>query len=154
MSTIITVLNGPNLNFLGKREPEIYGTETLEDIEKFCKEWATRVGIIVHFHQSNYEGQLVEWIQEAVGMSAGLIINPAAYSHTSVAILDALKMFTGTKVEVHLSHIYHREAFRHHSYTSAGVDAVIAGCGSDGYWFALEYIAKRLKFGIEESKVV
>lgn len=86
---------------------------------------------------------MVEWIQEAIGASAGLIINPAAYSHTSVAILDALKMFTGTKVEVHLSHIYHREAFRHHSYTSAAVDAVIAGCGGDGYWLALEYIVKR-----------
>ncbi|CDO46153.1 3-dehydroquinate dehydratase [Bartonella henselae] len=143
MSMIITVLNGPNLNFLGKREPEIYGTETLEDIEQFCKECATRLGVRIHFYQSNYEGQLVEWIQEAIGASAGLIINPAAYSHTSVAILDALKMFTGTKVEVHLSHIYHREAFRHHSYTSAAVDAVIAGCGGDGYWLALEYIVKR-----------
>ncbi|WP_208435593.1 type II 3-dehydroquinate dehydratase [Bartonella phoceensis] len=154
MSTIITVLNGPNLNFLGKREPEIYGSETLEDIEKFCKEWAKKAGVIVRFHQSNYEGQLVEWIQAAIGISAGLIINPAAYSHTSVAILDALKMFSGPKVEVHLSHIYQREAFRHHSYTSAGVDAVISGCGSNGYWFALEYIAKRLKFTIEKTKLV
>ncbi|UNE54348.1 type II 3-dehydroquinate dehydratase [Bartonella machadoae] len=154
MSTIITILNGPNLNFLGQREPEIYGTETLEDIEKFCKEWATKAGVIVHFHQSNCEGQLVEWIQAAIGKSAGLIINPAAYSHTSVAILDALRMFTGIKVEVHLSHIYQREAFRHHSYTSTGVDAIIAGCGSDGYWFALEYIAKRFKFGTRGSKVV
>ncbi|UTO28506.1 type II 3-dehydroquinate dehydratase [Bartonella harrusi] len=145
MSAIITILNGPNLNFLGQREAEIYGTETLEEIEKFCKEWATRAGIIIHFHQSNFEGQLVEWIQAAIGESAGLIINPAAYSHTSVAILDALKMFTGIKVEVHLSHIYQREVFRHHSYTSTGVDAIIAGCGSDGYWLALEYVAKRIK---------
>lgn len=154
MSTIITVLNGPNLNFLGKREPEIYGTETLEDIKKICREWATRAGVIVHFHQSNCEGQLIEWIHAAIGVSAGLIINPAAYGHTSVALLDALKIFSGTKVEVHLSNIYQREAFRHHSYTSIGVDAVIAGCGSDGYWFALEYIAKRLKFSIEGSKIV
>ncbi|ETS13569.1 type II 3-dehydroquinate dehydratase [Bartonella quintana] len=146
MSKIITVLNGPNLNFLGKREPEIYGTETLEDIEQFCKKCATRLGIIVHFHQSNYEGQLVEWIQEAIGVSAGLIINPAAYSHTSVAILDALKMFSGLKIEVHLSNVYHREAFRHHSYTSAGVDAVISGCGSKGYWLAIEYIAQRFNY--------
>ncbi|WP_019223193.1 type II 3-dehydroquinate dehydratase [Bartonella rattaustraliani] len=145
MSAVITVLNGPNLNFLGRREPEIYGTETLEDIEKFCKEWATRTGVMVHFHQSNCEGQLVEWVQTAIGMSAGLIINPAAYSHTSLALLDALKMFSGPKVEVHLSNIHQREAFRHNSYTSRGVDAVIAGCGSDGYWFALEYIAKKLK---------
>ncbi|GAA5104825.1 type II 3-dehydroquinate dehydratase [Bartonella jaculi] len=146
MSKIITVLNGPNLNFLGKREPEIYGTETLEDIEQFCREWAKRLGITVHFHQSNCEGQLVEWIQAAIDVSAGLIINPAAYSHTSVALLDALKMFSGPKVEVHLSNIYQREAFRHHSYTSSGVDAVITGCGSEGYRFALEYIAKRFNY--------
>ncbi|WP_019220791.1 type II 3-dehydroquinate dehydratase [Bartonella senegalensis] len=146
MSMIITVLNGPNLNFLGKREPEIYGTETLEDIEKLCQECATRLGVTVNFHQSNYEGKLVEWIQKAIGVSAGLIINPAAYSHTSIAILDALKMFTETKVEVHLSSIYHREAFRHHSYTSAAVDAVIVGCGGDGYWLALEYIVKRFNY--------
>ncbi|MCZ2157702.1 type II 3-dehydroquinate dehydratase [Bartonella sp. 220] len=154
MSIIITVLNGPNLNFLGQREPEIYGTETLEDIEKFCSEWATNAGVIVHFHQSNCEGQLVEWIQRAVGVSAGLIINPAAYSHTSVALLDALKIFSGPKVEVHLSNIYQREAFRHHSYSATDVDAVIAGCGSDGYWFALEYLSKRLKLGTRGSKVV
>ncbi|WP_039759278.1 type II 3-dehydroquinate dehydratase, partial [Bartonella queenslandensis] len=117
---------------------------TLEDIEKICRKWAKRADVIINFYQSNYEGQLVEWIQEAIGLSSGLIINPAAYSHTSVALLDALKMFPGPKVEVHLSHIYQREAFRHHSYTSAGVDAIISGCGSDGYRFALEYIAKRL----------
>ncbi|WP_455466184.1 type II 3-dehydroquinate dehydratase [Bartonella sp. B39] len=154
MSIIITVLNGPNLNFLGQREPEIYGTETLEDIEKLCREWATRAGVIIHFHQSNCEGQLVEWIQAAIGVSAGLIINPAAYSHTSVAILDALKIFTGPIVEVHLSNIYQREDFRHRSYVSAAANAVIVGCGSEGYWFALEYIAKRFKLGIRGAKVV
>ncbi|WP_332059819.1 type II 3-dehydroquinate dehydratase [Bartonella sp. CB74] len=152
MSTIITVLNGPNLNFLGKREPEIYGTETLEAIEQFCRECAAKLDITLRFYQSNYEGQLVEWIQEAIGVSAGLIINPAAYSHTSVAILDALKIFTGPIVEVHLSNIYQREDFRHQSYTSVGADAVIAGCGSEGYRFALEYIIKRLKFGMREAK--
>ncbi|WP_375635438.1 MULTISPECIES: type II 3-dehydroquinate dehydratase [unclassified Bartonella] len=144
MSEVITILNGPNLNFLGQREPEIYGTETLEDIEKRCREWAKKNDIVINFYQSNCEGQLVAWIQEAIEASSGLIINPAAYSHTSVALLDALKMFSGPKVEVHLSHIYQREAFRHHSYTSAGVDAIITGCGGDGYWFALEYIAKQL----------
>ncbi|WP_455480838.1 type II 3-dehydroquinate dehydratase [Bartonella sp. B12(2025)] len=148
MSTIITVLNGPNLNFLGRREPKIYGTETLEDIKQFCKESAVKFGMVLHFHQSNCEGQLVEWIQEAIGVSSGLIINPAAYSHTSVAILDALKMFTGPIVEVHLSNIYQREDFRHQSYVSTGSDAVIVGCGSDGYRFALEYLARRLKSGI------
>ncbi|MBB4075999.1 3-dehydroquinate dehydratase-2 [Bartonella fuyuanensis] len=146
MSVMITILNGPNLNFLGQREPEIYGIKSLEDVEKFCKEWAKKNGVLINFYQSNYEGQLVEWIQEAIGVNSGLIINPAAYSHTSIAILDALKMFPGPKVEVHLSHIYQRETFRHHSYTSAGVDAIIAGCGSDGYWFALEYIAKQLNW--------
>ncbi|WP_336278782.1 type II 3-dehydroquinate dehydratase [Bartonella sp. CB175] len=152
MSTIITVLNGPNLNFLGRREPEVYGTNTLEDIEQFCRKRAEKLGMLVHFRQSNYEGQLVEWIQEAVGVSNGLVINPAAYSHTSVAILDALKIFTGPVVEVHLSNIYQRENFRHQSYISAGVDAVIVGCGRDGYWFALEYIAERLNFDVGKQK--
>ncbi|WP_208540723.1 MULTISPECIES: type II 3-dehydroquinate dehydratase [Bartonella] len=151
MSAIITVLNGPNLNFLGRREPEIYGSETLEDIENSCKNYAINLGITVQFHQSNYEGQLIEWIQAATGVSAGLIINPAAYSHTSLAILDALKMFSGLIVEIHLSNIYQRESFRHHSYISMGVDAVIAGCGSEGYLFALNYIAKRLKCGIKKA---
>ncbi|WP_455476000.1 type II 3-dehydroquinate dehydratase [Bartonella sp. B17] len=153
MSTVITIVNGPNLNFLGKREPKIYGTNTLEDIEQFCREFATELGMILHFYQSNCEGQLVGWIQEAVETSAGLIINPAAYSHTSIAIFDALKIFTGPVVEVHLSNIYQRENFRHHSYISAGVDAVITGCGSEGYRFALEYIAKRLKFGVRRQNV-
>ncbi|WP_455474242.1 type II 3-dehydroquinate dehydratase [Bartonella sp. B30(2025)] len=153
MSTVIEILNGPNLNFLGKREPKIYGTDTLEDIEQFCKEHVARFGMTLHFRQSNCEGQLVEWIQEAIGVSAGLVINPAAYSHTSVAILDALKMFTGPIVEVHLSNIYHRENFRHHSYISAGADAVITGCGSEGYRFALEYIAKRLKIDLQEQSL-
>ncbi|OPB30485.1 type II 3-dehydroquinate dehydratase [Bartonella sp. WD12.1] len=151
MSAIITVLNGPNLNFLGRREPEIYGSETLEDIEKSCKDYAINLGITVQFYQSNYEGQLIEWIQAATGVSAGLIINPAAYSHTSLAILDALKMFSGLIVEVHLSNIYQRESFRHHSYISMGVDAVIVGCGGEGYLFALNYIAKRLKCGVKKA---
>ncbi|MET3588951.1 3-dehydroquinate dehydratase-2 [Bartonella silvatica] len=149
MSKVIMVLNGPNLNFLGNREPEIYGTETLKDIERQCREWATNAGVVVDFYQSNYEGQLIEWIQAAIGVSDGLVINPAAYSHTSIALLDALKMFSGPKIEVHLSHIYQRESFRHGSYTSTGVDAIISGCGSDGYLFALEYITKRLKLNVE-----
>ncbi|WP_332065322.1 type II 3-dehydroquinate dehydratase [Bartonella sp. CB189] len=153
MCVIITVLNGPNLNFLGKRESEIYGTQTLADIEQLCGECAKELGIILHFRQSNSEGQLVEWIQEAVGVSDGLVINPAAYSHTSIAIFDALKIFKGPTVEVHLSNIYQREEFRHRSYVSAGADAVIVGCGSDGYCFALEYIAKRLKFSIAKQKL-
>ncbi|MCZ2203414.1 type II 3-dehydroquinate dehydratase [Bartonella sp. A05] len=153
MSTIVTVLNGPNLNYLGRREQEIYGTETLEDIRQLCKECATRLGITLQFHQSNCEGQLIDWIQEAIGVSAGLVINPAAYSHTSIAILDALKAFSGPIVEVHLSNIYQREVFRHHSYVSMAVDAVLAGCGSEGYRFALEYIAKRFKCAIKASEI-
>ncbi|WP_455477132.1 type II 3-dehydroquinate dehydratase [Bartonella sp. B41] len=154
MSTIITVLNGPNLNFLGKRETEIYGTETLEDIKQFCKECAIKIGVTLHFYQSNYEGQLVEWIHAAAELSDGLIINPAAYSHTSVAIFDALKIFTGPVVEVHLSNIYKREDFRHRSYVSSAADAVIVGCGSMGYCFALEYIDKLLKLDTGRGKVV
>ncbi|ENN94175.1 type II 3-dehydroquinate dehydratase [Bartonella bovis] len=151
MSAIITVLNGPNLNFLGKREPEIYSSATLEDIEKSCKDYAINLGITVQFHQSNYEGQLIEWIHEAIGVSAGLIINPAAYSHTSLAILDALKMFSGLIVEVHLSNIYQRESFRQNSYISMGANAIIAGCGGEGYLFALNYITKLLKCGIKKA---
>ncbi|KEG21173.1 type II 3-dehydroquinate dehydratase [Bartonella bacilliformis] len=153
MSTVITILNGPNLNFLGKREPEIYGTETLEYIERSCQDYAKKLELIVQCHQTNCEGQLVEWVQEAIDMSAGLIINPAAYGHTSIAIFDALNMFSGPIVEVHLSNVYRREAFRHHSYVSASADAVIVGCGHEGYLFALEYIAKQLRYGYKKEAI-
>ncbi len=144
MAKKITVLNGPNLNFLGKREPDIYGTETLETIEKSCRKITDSHGFDLDFLQSNHEGELVSWIQDAIGQSEAIVINPAAYSHTSVAILDALKMFNGIVVEVHLSNIHQREAFRHHSYVSARADAVIAGCGSAGYRFAVEYIFNKI----------
>lgn len=144
MAKKITVLNGPNLNFLGKREPDIYGTETLQTIEQSCREITDSHGFYLDFLQSNHEGELVSWIQGAIGQSEGIVINPAAYSHTSVAILDALKMFNGIVVEVHLSNIHQREAFRHHSYVSARADAVIAGCGSAGYRFAIEYIFNKI----------
>lgn len=140
----ILILNGPNLNFLGKREPDIYGHETLDDIEAVCAKRASSFGLGVTFQQSNCEGALVGWIQEAIGTKDAIVINPAAYSHTSVAILDALKMFAGPVVEVHLSNIHQREAFRHHSFVSARADAVIAGCGSAGYEFAIEYIGRKL----------
>lgn len=140
MTKKITVLNGPNLNFLGKREPNIYGHETLKDIEIKTRECASSYGVTVEFLQSNQEGDLVDFIQDSIGKSAAIIINPAAYSHTSVAILDALKMFEGPVVEVHLSNIQKRENYRHHSFVSERADAVIAGCGSDGYRFAVEYI--------------
>lgn len=144
MAKKITVLNGPNLNFLGKREPDIYGTETLQTIEQSCCEITDSHGFSLDFLQSNHEGELVSWIQDAIGQSEGIVVNPAAYSHTSVAILDALKMFNGIVVEVHLSNIHQREAFRHHSYVSARADAVIAGCGSAGYRFAIEYIFNKI----------
>ena len=142
MAKKITVLNGPNLNFLGKREPEIYGHETLKDIEVLTRKCAHAHGFDIDFLQSNLEGELVSFIQDAIGKSAAIIINPAAYSHTSIAILDALKMFEGPVVEVHLSNIHKREAYRHHSFVSERADAVIAGCGSAGYQFAVEYIVK------------
>lgn len=140
MTKKITVLNGPNLNFLGKREPAIYGHETLENIETKTRECAASHGVNVEFLQSNHEGELVDFIQDSIGKSAAIIINPAAYSHTSIAILDALKMFEGPVVEVHLSNIQKRENYRHHSFVSERADAVIAGCGSAGYRFAVEYI--------------
>lgn len=140
MTKKITVLNGPNLNFLGKREPTIYGHETLKDIEVKTRECAASYGVTIEFLQSNHEGELVGFIQDSIGKSAAIIINPAAYSHTSIALLDALKMFEGPVIEVHLSNIHKRENYRHHSFVSERADAVIAGCGSAGYRFAVEYI--------------
>ncbi|MEM9798230.1 MAG: type II 3-dehydroquinate dehydratase [Pseudomonadota bacterium] len=140
MSTI-HVLNGPNLNLLGAREPETYGTATLADVEALCR--TTWKGDLV-FRQSNHEGELVDWIQAARGNAAGLVINPAAYSHTSIAILDALQAFEGPVVEVHISNIHAREPFRHHSHVSARADAVIAGLGIEGYAAALRWLAEQV----------
>jgi len=142
MTKTILILNGPNLNLLGKRQPEIYGHETLSDIEARLAEAAKPLGLETEAKQSNHEGELVTWIQQARENAAGIIINPAAYSHTSVAILDALNMFEGPVVEVHISNIHKREAFRHHSHVSGRADAVIAGCGTQGYELALTHIAK------------
>lgn len=142
MPNQISIFNGPNLNLLGLRQPEIYGYETLEDVKKSCVDFAHSNGMEIDFRQSNQEGQLVDWIQEARGESAGIVINPAAYSHTSIAILDALNTFEGPVIEVHISNIHSREAFRHHSYVSQRAEGVIAGCGVDGYLFALQRIFK------------
>ena len=144
MAQTILVLNGPNLNLLGTREPEIYGAETLQDVESACAALAAELSLHVDFQQSNHEGQLVTWIQEARGTADGIIINPAAYTHTSVAILDALSMFDGPVIEVHISNIHRREPFRHHSYVSARADGVIAGCGTHGYLLALRQLAHLL----------
>ena len=140
----VLVLNGPNLNLLGTRQPEIYGAETLADVAARCTEAAGRLGLSADVRQSNHEGELVTWIQEARQSAAGIVINPAAYSHTSVAILDALNMFDGPVIEVHISNIHKREAFRHHSFVSSRADAVIAGAGTQGYLFWIERIAALL----------
>ncbi|MCU0903451.1 MAG: type II 3-dehydroquinate dehydratase [Tabrizicola sp.] len=145
MAKLVTLLNGPNLNLLGLRQPEIYGRETLEDVSASVSDLAEELGLSVRALQSNHEGQLVDWIHAARGTSAAIIINPGAYSHTSIAILDALNTFEGPVLEVHISNIHKREAFRHHSYVSARADGVIAGCGTEGYLLALRRIATLLK---------
>ncbi|MCC6918096.1 MAG: type II 3-dehydroquinate dehydratase [Alphaproteobacteria bacterium] len=134
----IYILNGPNLNLLGEREPHIYGAETLQDLEKRVAARAKAAGYATAFRQSNREGELVDWIQEAREKGAAVIINAAAYSHTSIAILDALKAVDVPVIEVHLSNIHRREAFRHHSYVSAAADGVIVGLGPLGYDLAVD----------------
>ena len=141
MTRIIDILNGPNLNLLGQRQPEVYGRETLADVEAACAALAAELGVQVRFWQSNHEGQLVDWIHEARETAAAIVINPAAYTHTSVAILDALKAFDGPVIEVHISNVHRREPFRHHSYVSLRADGVIAGCGTEGYLLALRRVA-------------
>lgn len=132
MLDTILVLNGPNLNLLGTRQPEIYGHDTLSDVEEKCR-IAVSGRCELDFRQSNYEGELVTWIQQARGTIKGILINPAAYSHTSVAILDALSMFEGPVIEVHISDIHKREKFRHFSYVTQRADHVIMGKGVQGY---------------------
>ncbi|MGA0540043.1 type II 3-dehydroquinate dehydratase [Neotabrizicola sp. VNH66] len=141
MTKLITLLNGPNLNLLGKRQPEIYGRETLEDVVAAVTALAGDLGLSVAAVQSNHEGALVDAIQAARETSAGIIINPGAYSHTSVAILDALNTFEGPVLEVHISNIHKREAFRHHSFVSSRAEGVIAGFGTEGYLLALRRMA-------------
>lgn len=145
MAKRILVLNGPNLNLLGIREPETYGADTLADVEKLCRSTAKAEKLDLDFRQSNHEGELVTWIQEARGKFEGLVINPAAYSHTSIAIHDALRMLDVPIMEVHLSNIHAREAFRHHSHVSAVATGVICGLGPAGYRFAIMALAEKLK---------
>jgi 3-dehydroquinate dehydratase-2 len=137
----VLVLNGPNLNLLGTREPEVYGRTTLADIEADCAARAAELGLALAFRQSNSEGALVDWIQEAPDSHGAIVINPAAYSHTSVAILDALKAVDLPVVEVHLSNIHRRETFRGHSYVSKAALGVICGFGPRGYIMALDALA-------------
>lgn len=137
----ILVLNGPNLNMLGVRQPEVYGRDTLQDIAKACTAKGKALGLGVDFRQSNIEGELVTWIQEARGSKAGIIINPGAYGHTSIALLDALTLAELPVIEVHLSNIHRREPFRHHTYISQIATGVICGLGAQGYQLALEAMA-------------
>ena len=141
----ILIVNGPNLNLLGIREPDIYGRETLANIEQRCVQKAKALGFEITMRQSNHEGELIDWIHEAVTKWSAIIINPAAYTHTSVAIMDALKLVNCPIVEVHISNIYQRETFRHHSYVSPVATGVICGFGSAGYEIALEAISGLLR---------
>jgi 3-dehydroquinate dehydratase II len=144
MTALVAILNGPNLNLLGTREPEIYGRETLADIERRCELTAARLGLAIDFKQSNVEGELVNWIQAARGKAAGIIINAGGYTHTSVAILDALQAVSLPVVEVHLSNLFKRDEFRHHSYISKVASGVICGLGAKGYELALDAMASML----------
>ena len=144
MSRIVAILNGPNLNLLGKREPEIYGRETLADVEADCRSLGAELGLDIEFRQSNREYEIIDWIHECRGRAAGVVINPAAFTHTSVAILDALKTFEGPILEVHISNVHQREDFRRHSYVSGVASGVIVGCGVQGYGLALRRMATLL----------
>ena len=145
MSSLVFVLNGPNLNLLGKRQPHIYGAETLADVQARCEAVATELGLELRFHQSNREYELVDWVHEAREIAGGIAINPAAFTHTSVALLDALNTFDGPVIEVHISNVHKREAFRHHSYVSLRADGVIAGLGTEGYELALRRLATLIR---------
>ena len=138
----VLIINGPNLNMLGVREPEVYGSDTLGDIEAACAERAEALGLAIDFRQSNLEGELVTWIQEARTAQDGIILNAGAYTHTSIAILDALQSSDLPVIEVHLSNIFRRESFRHHSYVSLAATGVICGFGAQGYLLALDAMAR------------
>lgn len=142
MSRLVYVLNGPNLNLLGKRQPHIYGSETLADVEDACRALARELDLEIRFHQSNREYEIIDWIHEAREQATGIVINPGAFTHTSVAILDALNAFDGTVIECHISNVHKRESFRHHSYVSLRADGVIAGFGTQGYLLSLRRVAR------------
>lgn len=141
MTQKVFIINGPNLNLLGKRQPEIYGYDTLDDVAANCAALGVDLGLTIELKQSNFEGGIIEMIHEAREQAAGIIINPGAYTHTSVAILDALNAFEGPVFEVHISNVHKRESFRHHSYVSLRADGVMAGFGVQGYELALRRMA-------------
>ena len=147
MAKSVYVLNGPNLNLLGTREPAVYGAQTLADVQSLCEQAATRHGLDLRFHQSNHEGQLIDWIHEAgrlhvQGQLAGVILNAGAYTHTSIALMDAIKGTGVALLELHISNVHAREAFRHHSYLSPVARAVVCGLGVPGYALAIEAVAQ------------
>lgn len=147
MAKTVFVLNGPNLNLLGTREPAVYGAQTLGDVQVLCEQAAQRNGLVLRFHQSNHEGQLIDWIHEAGqlqarGELAGLIFNAGAYTHTSIALMDAVKGTGVQLLELHISNVHAREAFRHHSYLSPVARAVVCGLGVAGYVMAVDAVAQ------------
>ena len=144
MGKRIYLLNGPNLNLLGQRQPEIYGRDTFDDIAETCKKVAVAQGMTLKAFQSNSEGQLIDWVHEARQNADAIIINPGAYSHTSIALLDALNTFEGKVIEVHISNIHKREKFRHHSYISLRADGIIVGVGTQGYMLAVQALQNML----------
>jgi 3-dehydroquinate dehydratase-2 len=142
---LIVVLNGPNMNMLGLREPDTYGAATLDDVEALCAETAERLGMAIDFRQTNVEGELISWVQECRGRAAGIVINPAGYSHTSIALMDALLAVDLPVIEVHVTNIHRREEFRHMSYVSRAAIGVICGLGINGYALAMQAMADLLE---------
>lgn len=147
----VFILNGPSLNLLGTREPQLYGTRTLEDLRVACREAGASRDLAIDFRQTNHEGELVDWIHEAIGVADGIIINAAAYTHTSIAIHDALRAFPGYKIELHISNPRLREPFRHVSYVSSAVDGIVAGLGPGGYVLVVGLMADVLGSGQSEQ---
>jgi 3-dehydroquinate dehydratase-2 len=147
MTGTIDILNGPNSNLLGTREPHIYGRETLADVEGACRRLAAEFGLSLRFRQSNAEFELIDWIHEARDSAVGIIINPGAFTHTSIAIMDALNACTCPILEVHISNVHRRESFRHHSYVSLAATGVLAGFGTHGYQLAVRHVAHLLRLG-------
>ena len=144
-SPIISILNGPNLNMLGARQPEVYGRETLADLGAACRAHGAVLGLDIEFRQSNIEGELVTWVQECRNRAAGIIINAGAYTHTSIALLDALLAAEVPAIEVHLSNIHQRDSFRHHSFVAKAAKGMICGLGGHGYILALDALARLIK---------
>ncbi len=142
---LVVVLNGPNMNMLGLRQPELYGRATLDDVEALCAETGEQLGLAIDFRQTNSEGELISWVQECRGKAAGIVINPAGYTTTSIALMDALLAADVPVIEVHITNIHRREAFRQHSYVSKAAVGVICGLGVGGYALALTALADLLE---------